>query len=455
MIKGKFQFYPVGHGLFYTGQINKFNFVFDCGGGQSITIAVDDYKRNILEDYKLDILFISHLHNDHINGIPNLLKSINNNCERVILPYFTPFQRLFLVAEYLFGGDDPNDPNNPDSPSRELNINEVLQIIENPHSYFLKKGVSVIYVGSRGDKNDNYYYDDNDNKGGDDNEKLRDLFLKPDIKTYNDSESFYKSEGKDISRDNGNKGTISFLEANRIKLDRFWEFIVYNGKLDDSKIIKFKNKVNEKFISLIGENNDITAENLNKIISNNEILNDLAKIYGELFKSKINDYGLMLIHRPVLAKRRFIEFEFSDSKSCYREIDCFCDCDCHCHCHRHYRRYNKCCKPFSTLLTGDRGLKFLLENDNSDITPELKGVNIFQVPHHGSKTNWKEIKEVDGENSILKQFNDRICKFAIIPCNNTEKFPSPIVLKDIISHFFDIRIVNDIPYKYAINIRNH
>lgn len=477
MIEGNFQFHPVGHGLFYSGQIssaNHINFVFDCGKSkfenncQKIREAcINNYlKRNHVQ--KIDMLFISHLHDDHINGIPYLLSSINNNCERVILPYFTPFQRLFLVAEYLFGGDGPQDPQDPNSPnddsSRRKENDEVLEIIKNPHSYFNEKGINVVYVNGEGNKNENGSDEEYDKEGDDNyNPKDRDLII--DISETDDIDDIISIESEDSdNKKTKNNLSVKILNGNRIRLDRFWKFIVYNGKLDDTEITEFKNKVNEKFRSLIGEKKLITAKILNKIISENENLNGLAEIYRELFKRKINNYGLMLIHRPVLARHRFIELDFCDNKSCYGNLDCFCDYYCHFHfrirshyhIHQYYCRHeNMFCKSFSTLLTGDRGLKYLLNNDNSNITPELNGVNVFQVPHHGSNTTWKKSKEIDGENSILRYFNDRICKYAIIPCNNSEKFPRPIVLKDLISNSFDIRIVNNIQYEYSINIRKY
>ena len=84
-----FNFYPVGHGLFYAGIIGKSNYklVYDCGT-TTAGVNIDRYINHLcsyVHDNTLDFIAISHLHKDHISGIGKLISLLRP--KKVFLPY--------------------------------------------------------------------------------------------------------------------------------------------------------------------------------------------------------------------------------------------------------------------------------------------------------------------------------------------------------------------------------
>lgn len=134
-------FHPVGHGAFYTERFyddnqNIANIVFDCGcyesckPGKSIAdfrkqindIVDNEFPLNEDDKIKVDALFISHFHEDHINGIKRLL----NNCDvqRIITPKLTDDAILeLLLYKWFKTGSDFEDIIN--------NFEDFMQSIKN------------------------------------------------------------------------------------------------------------------------------------------------------------------------------------------------------------------------------------------------------------------------------------------------------------------------------------
>ena len=100
-----FQFHPVGQGLFYSGQVGEFDFVYDCGTASGISHvksaveAYDRFRRRKTSKGKLGLLILSHFHEDHINGVGELLAKTGGVSE-VVLPYLYPAERLMVAAEF-------------------------------------------------------------------------------------------------------------------------------------------------------------------------------------------------------------------------------------------------------------------------------------------------------------------------------------------------------------------
>ena len=104
-------FWPVGHGAFYTeefclGDARKFTVVYDCGG-KGIKKSIDDFLRRALENDEtkpiIDLLFISHFHHDHINGLTYLFKK--SRVKRIVIPQLSKKMLIeAFVYNEIYGG---------------------------------------------------------------------------------------------------------------------------------------------------------------------------------------------------------------------------------------------------------------------------------------------------------------------------------------------------------------
>ena len=84
--------HPIGQGAFYTESIktndNLYNVVYDCGSG-NYKYTPKRLKQDIASFYNpddvIDLLFISHFDNDHINGIRELKKR-TSKIRNIVVP---------------------------------------------------------------------------------------------------------------------------------------------------------------------------------------------------------------------------------------------------------------------------------------------------------------------------------------------------------------------------------
>ena len=107
--------HPIGQGAFYTEKFEydgqQCNVVFDCGGTSSvIKERVEDYCNSLPcngKDKKptIDAVFISHFHNDHVNGLKTLLT--NAKVERIFLPLLNKSDVYALSFSFVEKLGDP------------------------------------------------------------------------------------------------------------------------------------------------------------------------------------------------------------------------------------------------------------------------------------------------------------------------------------------------------------
>lgn len=111
-------FLPVGQGAFYCecfeGDNRKINIVYDCGSLTDVKIVEKEIRNYFQKGEIIDALFISHLDEDHINGIPFLLKYckvkkiyfplITSANKKIMGIYFRASGASEFIADFL---DDP------------------------------------------------------------------------------------------------------------------------------------------------------------------------------------------------------------------------------------------------------------------------------------------------------------------------------------------------------------
>ena len=103
------RFHAVGQGLFcsehvYADGENVFNAVYDCGSNNNgpCRIRVNEMKEIVGPSGKIDYLFISHFHDDHINCLDMLTDEFD--VDKIVLPQLSPYQKIRAFALESDGG---------------------------------------------------------------------------------------------------------------------------------------------------------------------------------------------------------------------------------------------------------------------------------------------------------------------------------------------------------------
>lgn len=99
--------HPVGQGFFHTAYLGEggkvFRYVFDCGSMSTYrshrVARVRAYHENMFPNRFLDVLFISHAHADHLNGVEHLLTGLE--VDTIVLPLMNVADRLIAFGRDL------------------------------------------------------------------------------------------------------------------------------------------------------------------------------------------------------------------------------------------------------------------------------------------------------------------------------------------------------------------
>lgn len=320
---------PVGQGGFYTeffmDGTNEHCIVYDCGsdtkGEPKSTIHYA-----IPESTTIDILFISHLDNDHVNGIKELVK--NNTIKRVVLPQIDSFEWYYILADSISKNKNADD--------------SIISTIRTA----IRKIPTIIKV------------------------KPSDLEI-----GFNSSATFDLSDENEIFSNPIESG--SQLLNNWLGGTLKWIFMPINNA-EGRKISKLKSDL-EKFLASKSGNETIDLSSLSseKFISLiNPHRKEINEIYNEIFSSTNNASMLLYSGLNDTAHNTFTSTKFTLCHWAYRSR--FWD-------YYYDREYKEAC-----LYTGDSNLldDFQKKNIKNKVGHLIVRVGLLQIPHHGSINNF-------------------------------------------------------------------
>jgi hypothetical protein len=103
----------VGQGFFHSGSLGpcarcspwvpSITYVYDCGAmnaySQARTREIQSVRQNTPQ---LDLLFLSHIHADHVNGLRDLLEGLT--VDTIVMPLLTVVERLLAVTASISDG---------------------------------------------------------------------------------------------------------------------------------------------------------------------------------------------------------------------------------------------------------------------------------------------------------------------------------------------------------------
>jgi beta-lactamase superfamily II metal-dependent hydrolase len=345
-MRAECQFAKAGQGLFYNcllinDQRRTFSFVYDCGtltSSKVLSNSITEYKQ--IAGKNLDLLVLSHFHQDHVSHIPELIKDMELGT--VIIPFVNPELRLLLAAQ---------------NEGIESNVEQIL-LYSNPIEFFYRHGADkVITIQTVGE--DEGFFSENPENFFRNNE------------TQNDNIGEYFSilghklnceQKQDQSiPENCYRGTIKIFSK---IFD--WEFRLVNANYDDLK---------DNFWHDIKELLKKFNNNFYNILSNKLHIKELREVYNNNYMNSLNYTSLLLLSYPT--GNGIVVDANHNNKSCQynyktRLLDCI-----------------KFCGEARTLLTGDIMLDTKTHRRYADdLSKNLYDLpRVIQIPHHGAKFN--------------------------------------------------------------------
>ena len=346
--------HPVGQGLFCTEKFyrNKdklVNVVYDCGSFDKSALS-KKIKEAFNNNDVIDVMFISHLHYDHISGLNEL--SQRYHIRSVVMPQLPPNLQIESLAY-----------NCVYAPQEGVEANQI---------------VSRLLFGDNEDDFHRVFVERSENIEG--------LLNEEDIKI--------SALGKQATL-KSSKIIVTLNNDSPI-----WEYVPYNMILDSDAETLVNELSKEPMFAFCFNAGNINVESFLKIIKKEEGRKKCAEIYKKVIQDyNANEYSMPVYSGPIMkapmSVNCFIDYNSDEVCDKLSHVHCFK----HCHSHSHVCCDMDCCAPYpfcgslaNCLYTGDFNAnpKKSFYNSMVDFYHKCncwERIKMIQVPHHGSKYN--------------------------------------------------------------------
>lgn len=353
--------FPVGQGGFSLGGLRGrdgsliYSYVYDCGSDQLNALRREmDVAKSLfnIDENHIDVVYISHLDSDHINGFDQLCQLVDNKIRKVVLPYLDINDSYYLIASELCS-------NSTSGLFMEFLVDPVKWV----KSRLPEVDISLLYPSDIDDNFDPPVFNSENIKDSVVNFPMKISELKGDIECNRWL----------VNRIGENKthtlmSFISWIPSrSRKKIEIFSKQLIEEGfsELSKKKILKIltnageRKKLRECYLKLAGDHNVIS---INLLIINNQEAE--MKVVNESCRER---------------------FGFRNSR-----VD------------RHFL-FDRDKGIRSVLLTGDSKLKTsLYYNKWAEFYSEvIKTVRVMTLPHHGSELNFNQKIITDFDNVLF------------------------------------------------------
>lgn len=352
--------HPIGQGAFYTEKLSngsdEINVVYDCGGFNRDQTKMKEYLKSYLgrldpksRKKEIEAVFISHFHDDHINGLQYLLE--NSRVKYLFLPQL---KDDIILEAYMYNYCQTGPDNQ---------VNRFLLDLYNGESFYRRDSdddfsTRIIQVEEANDDNEQ-----------NDNDVVHDQWNFDGFNDIDQSDNDLSIESWNLK--DGNK-KLWLYKKNIIPLGTVlhcgkWLYIPFHSKVAADK----RKKLRESLEMVFGEK--IKVENLPNLFNDLDV-KTCKKIYNRIFDNQHNSYSMTL----------FSGIMNLDAIKKYASLlQLNTDCDKCLHPEYFNQRWNP-----NFLYTGD----FEPKNNIDDLTRFFHSVwqkiASIQVPHHGSKDNF-------------------------------------------------------------------